>query len=356
MTEADELAVAGAVLALRDAGLDGQTRLGERAGLFVGGNKELCRPDDVVAGVLAAGAEDGTADFHRLGLVASSVLSPLFYVAGLQAAALYFISQAHGILGANAYFAGTAEAGANAVARAARAIRRGETDVAVAGGADDAASWWSMSKVDGLGVLSTRNDLGAAAFRPYDRDRTGSVLGDGAAFVVLEERAVAARRGARCNAEIRGSGAGNDAAVVTPQPDGRGLVRAISRALRDAALPPAAVGYVATHGCATRLGDLTETVALRRALGDAADTVQASSVKPQTGHLVAAAGALNVAVAALALHAGAVPPTLHLEDPDPACDLDWVPLTARAARLTGALALARGMAGQQVAVALAPAA
>jgi 3-oxoacyl-[acyl-carrier-protein] synthase II len=353
MTGNDELAVAGAALAMRDAGLDAERRMGPRAALFVGGNKQMCRPEEVVAGAMVARAADGTADYRRLGELASSALSPLFYVQGLQAGSLFHLSQAYGFLGANAYFAGTAEAGATAIGRAMRAVRRGEADVALAGGFDDAASWWSMSEMDTLGVLSPRNERGAAAFRPYDRARSGSVLGNGAAFLVLEERAAALARGMRCYAEVRGVGAGNDAgSVLTPDPAARGLARAICAALADAALPPASVSYVASHGCGTVLGDRTETLAIRRALGPAADTVLASSVKPQTGHLVGGAGALNVAVAALALDAGVAPPTMHLDDPDPECDLDWVPNQPREAELTAALALARGLAGQQVAVAL----
>jgi 3-oxoacyl-[acyl-carrier-protein] synthase II len=141
--------------------------------------------------------------------------------------------------------------------------------------------------------------------------------------------------------------------VLTPDPTGAGLGRAIRRALDDGSLAPDGVQYVATHGCGTVLGDRSETRALRSGLGSAADGVLASTVKPQTGHLVAGAGALNVAVAALALTHGVVPATQHLEDPDPDCDLDWVPGTPREADLTGALALARGLAGQQVALALA---
>lgn len=352
MTGHDQLAMAGGVLAMRDAGLGDRRDLGPRAGVFVGSNKTMCRPEPVVAAVLAAGATDGRADHRALGSTASSVLSPLFYVEGLQPAAVFYLSQAFGFLGANAYFAGTAESGATAVGRAMRAVRRGEADVALAGGFDEAASWWSMSEMDGLGVL-TGDNSGPEAFRPYDRRRGGSVLGNGAAFLVLEEREAALARGARCYAEVSGVGMGNDGGqVATPEPTARGLVRAIVAALADARLPAGEVSYIASHGCATVAGDRTETLGIRRALGPAADTVLASSVKPQTGHLVGAAGALNVAVAALALSFGVVPPTPHLDEPDPECDLDWVPHEARAARLTGALALARGLAGQQVAVAL----
>jgi 3-oxoacyl-[acyl-carrier-protein] synthase II len=356
-TRHEELALAGATLAMRDAGLDGTRDFGQRGAVFLGGNKEVSRLDEVLTGLLTVRGPDGKADIRQLGATAPSVLPPLFYVEGLQGAALFYLSQAFGFLGANSYYAGTAEAGTTAVGRALRAVRRGEADVALAGGFDDPTSWWSMSKMDALGVLSARNELGEEAFRPFDRQRSGSVLGDGAAFLVLEERESALRRGARCYAELRGAGAGNEChAVLTPEPDGRGLVRAIDAALRDAGMPAGDVGYVATHGCATVLGDITESRAIRRALGPAADGLLASSVKPQTGHLVAGAGVLNVAVAALAVDSGVVPPTLNLTDPDPDCDLDWVPHTPREAHPTAALALARGLAGQAVAVAVSRAA
>ncbi|PXX55547.1 3-oxoacyl-[acyl-carrier-protein] synthase II [Nocardia tenerifensis] len=352
MTPVDEYATAAAVLALRDAGLDRAGLDADRTALFAGGNKELCRPEGVVEGALAVRAADGSADFARLGRIASSVFPPLFYVEGLQPAALFFISQMFGLRGPNSYFHGTAEAGANAIARAARAIRRGEADLALAGGFDDPTAWWPMSHMDTLGVLTDRNELGPSAFRPFDQDRSGSLLGDGAVFLVLERRDAAMARGARCYAEIAGSGAANDRKVLTPESSGHALSAAITRALDDAALQADRVDYIAAHGCATRLGDIAEARAIRRSLGSAADSVAASSVKPQTGHLVGAAGALNIAVAALALHHGVLPPTLHLENPDPECDLDWVPKSARDTRIGAALAVARGLAGQQVAVAL----
>lgn len=350
----DRLALAGATLALRDAGLDdgGRAELGHRTGLFLGSNKEMPRMDELIAQLQAVRADDGSPDLRRLGETAGSVIAPLFFVEGLQPAAGFHISEQYGIRGANAYFAGTADSGAMAVGRGLRAVRRGEADVVLAGGYDDATGWWAMSKMDGLGVLSTRNDLGPAAFRPFDRDRGGSVFGEGSALLVLEERERALARGARVYAEITGFGAGND--CVRPpasEPRARGLRRAIGAALRDAG-HSTDVDYVAAHGCATRLGDVSETAALRDALGASAERAQISSVKPQTGHLVGAAGALNVAVAALSLDSGVVPATRNLEHPDPACDLDYVPGTPRESRPASALALARGLEGQAVAVAL----
>src|SRR5205823_1079455 len=130
-------------------------------------------------GLVSVAGPDGTVDLDRLGRTASSVLAPLFYVEGLQPAALFHVSSRHGIRGANDFFAGTADAGSFAIGRAMRAIRRGEADVAVAGGYDEPTSWWTMSKMDGLGVLTGRNELGERAFRPFDREHDGSVFGEG---------------------------------------------------------------------------------------------------------------------------------------------------------------------------------
>jgi len=241
-----------------------------------------------------------------------------------------------------------------AIGRGFRAIKRGEADVVVAGGYDDATSWWSMTKLDGLdGYLTSHNELGAKACRPFDRARDGTVLAEGGAFMVLEAADAAAARGARVYAEIVGLGGGNDAhASLTPNPEGRGLVNAMQGALREASLEPDAIDYIAAHGPGTQLGDLTEAKAIKATFGDASNGLAASSVKGATGHLVGAAGALNAAVAALAIHHGAVPPTLNLDDPDPECNhADWVPREARELKVVHGLALARGFVGQNVALA-----
>ena len=353
MTRNDHLAFVGAALAVQDAALDLASQDGERVGLFVGSNKEISNPDHVLEASLVARNPEGSVDIRRLGEQAQSAFYPLFYVEGLQAASLFYISQAYNLKGANSYFAGMAEVGAVAVGRAFRAIRRGEVDAALAGGFDDAISWWNMTKFDALGLLTGRNDRGAAAVRPYDCDRDGTVLGEGAAFLMLEELESARRRDARIYAEIAGYGNRYDTfKLITPDPDGRALRGAIGAALGDAGSPVEAIGYVAADGSATRLGDASEARALRAAFDWAADSLAASSVKAATGHMVAAAGALNAAVAALAVHHQVLPPTLNLENPDPVCDLDWVPNEAREARVEQALALARGFEGQNVALVL----
>jgi 3-oxoacyl-[acyl-carrier-protein] synthase II len=353
LNRGDQLGLAGATLALEDAGIDGGGELGYRTGLFLGGNKEVSRVDDLIGSIGSIRRDDGTPDLRKLGQSGSSVMAPLFYVEGLQPAPLFHVSQRFGIRGPNCFFAGTADSGAAAIGRAMRAIRRGEADLAVAGGYDDATNWWPMSKMDGLGVLATDNEAGASAFRPYDRRRSGSILGEGAALVVLEERDAALARGATCYAEIVGFGAGNDChRPPAPHPQGKGLAAAIRRALDDGAVNAEDLSYIAAHGCATRSGDVSETRALHHALGPAGATVPVSSIKPQTGHLVGAAGALNVIVAALAIHHQAVPATLNLDEPDPDCDLDYVPHQPRHLPVTHALALARGFEGQATALAL----
>jgi 3-oxoacyl-[acyl-carrier-protein] synthase II len=353
MTRNDQLAVVAAALAVKDAGLTLPGERPERAGLFVGGNKETSKPESLLEGVLVARGDDGVADVKRLGAEARSSFPPLFFVEGLQAASLFYVSEAHGLKGANTYFAGTAEAGAIAVGRAFRAIRRGEADVALCGGFDDAASWWTLSKYDAMGFMTRSNDLGPRACRPFDRARAGTVLGDGAALLVLEELDAARARGARIHAEITGLGQAYDGqALLTPDPEGRVLARAMEGAIRDAGTTISQVDYVAAHGSGTRLGDASEARALRAVFGRGADKPAASSVKPSTGHLMAAAGALNVAVAALALKHQVLPPTLNLDDMDPACDLNWVRSTPREARVEQALAVARGLGGQEIAIAL----
>jgi 3-oxoacyl-[acyl-carrier-protein] synthase II len=349
MTRADVLALGAATLALRDAGIELTEEEAERAALFVGGNKEISDPSDLLEATLAARDGDGRVDMRRFGATASSRVHPLFFIQGLQAASLFYISQTHGLKGANTYFAGGAESGAFAIARGYRAVRRGEADVALAGGFDDAVSWWNMSKLDGLGMMSASNDRGPEACRPYDRERDGTVLGEGAAFLVLEDAERARRRGARVFGELAGCGTGFDGRqLVTPDPEGAAISRAIDSALAEAGVPAEQIGYVAAHGSGTRLGDASEARALARAFDGRRP--RASSVKPATGHLVAAAGALNVAVAALAVAESAVPPLLHLADMDPACQgADWV-TAAEEVPVGSALALARGVEGQCVAL------
>jgi 3-oxoacyl-[acyl-carrier-protein] synthase II len=352
MTFSDRFAYVAATLAIRDSGLSLSEQDGGRIGLFVGGNKEASEQNYWYEALLGSLREDGTIDMARLGELSPGVY-PLVYVEDFASTVMYYISVPYGLQGVNNYLAGLEEAGALAVGSGFRAIRRGDADVAVVGSVSEALNAFQIMRWQLSGTLSTRNELAAAACRPYDKNRTGTVLGEGAAFLVLEEYESAKRRGARTYAEITGYGRTFDGyKLVTPDPCARALSRAIESALREAGTSPEAVEYVVTHGAGTRAGDITDTRGIRGALGPAADRVMASSTKPATGHLLMGAGALQAAVGALALYHQTVPPTLNLESPDPSCDLDWVPGEARDARLRHAVALARGFEGQNVALAL----
>jgi 3-oxoacyl-[acyl-carrier-protein] synthase II len=349
MTRNDMFAVAASALAARDAGLEAAAEP-ERAGLFTASNKETSNLDHILEAALVARNDDGTVDLRRLGEQATSIFYPLFYVEGLQAASLFYISQAYGLKGANAYFAGTGEAGAVAIGTAFRAVRRGEASLAIAGSFDDGCSWWNITKFEPLGILTDRNDLGAEACRPYDRERSGTVLGEGGAFFVLEDLDAAAGRGARIYAEVVGFGSSTDThRLITPDPEGRALSHAVDSALREAGISAGDVGYIVADGTGTRFGDASEAAALNTTFGSA-NGASASSIKPATGHLVGGAGALNGAVAALALHHGVLPPTLNLRDPDVGFAFDWVRDEAREKPIDNALAISRGLEGQNVAL------
>jgi 3-oxoacyl-[acyl-carrier-protein] synthase II len=352
MTRHDELAMAAAALAVRDSGLELEDDPEGRNALFTAGNKQVSDPDYFSEASVQARDGDGVADMHRFAELAYGSVHPLFFIEGIQGASLFYISEAYGVRGANTYFSGTAEAGMFAIARGYRAVRRGEAEVALCGGADAPIFWWHMAAWDTAGVLTDRNELGVGACAPYDRDRDGTVLGEGGAFLVLEELEAAQARGAEIYAEVGGVGATSDTGhVMTPDPSGRPVAGAVERALRAAGATPEEVDYVAAHGSGTRLGDASEAAGLRAVFGR--NGLAASSVKPAAGHLMAAAGALNAAVAALAIARGAVPPTLNLENVDPACEgVDWIPGQAREGPVRQALALARGIEGQNVALAL----
>jgi 3-oxoacyl-[acyl-carrier-protein] synthase II len=352
MTRGDQMAVAAARLALDDGGVSPSDADADRFGLFLGGSKEIAEPENLQEAVLAARQPDGSVDMARFGLEATATVYPLFYILGLPGAALFFISEAFGLKGANAYFAGTAEASAVAVGTAFRAIRRGEVDSALAGGFADPITWWTMTKFDALGLLTDRNLLGGRACRPFDLERNGAVLGEGAAILLLESEASARRRRARILAEVVGFGSAfRSSAFLTPSPDGSDVADAVAAASRERGSDGAGFSYVVTHGSATSLGDASEVRGIRTALGPAANDIAASSVKAATGHLLGAAGGLNACVAALAVARQEVPPSLNLETPDQACDLPWVLAPRRSMLVQDALAIARGIEGQAVALA-----
>jgi 3-oxoacyl-[acyl-carrier-protein] synthase II len=243
--------------------------------------------------------------------------------------------------------------GTAALLEARRLLATGEADVVIAGGTDAGITRSMVAGLSVMGPLSQRNDDPVRASRPFDADRDGFVFGEGAVVFVVESGERAAARGARCYGAIAGGALTSDAFHMSaPEPTGTYAARAIAGALRDAAIAPDELDYICAHGTATKANDAAETKAIRIALGEHADRVPASSPKSMVGHLIGAAGALSAMVCLLAIRDGMLPPTINLETADPACDLDYVPLTARRAPVRVAAANAFGFGGQNCVVVL----
>jgi 3-oxoacyl-[acyl-carrier-protein] synthase II len=259
------------------------------------------------------------------------------------------VAARHGIGGEVTTCLTACAASAQAIGEAMRRIQEGECDLALTGGAHAMTAPLDVLGFAMLSALSARNDEPARASRPFDRNRDGFVLGEGAGALVLEEWEHAKRRGARVYAELVGYGSANDAYRVTDMhPEARGATRAIAQALADADVEPHQVGYVNAHGTSTLENDRAETVALHNALGDAASSVPVSSTKSMTGHAIAAAGAIELIACVLALRDQVLPPTINFETPDPECDLDYVPNEARPRGFDVALSNSFGFGGQNV--------
>ena len=236
--------------------------------------------------------------------------------------------------------------GLQALVDAARMLRLGEVDVVVAGGTE-ALLGVSLVAFARMGVLSRRNDDPEGACRPFDLERDGCVLGEGAGALVLETEEHAARRGARVHCELRGAAATGDAFHLTiPAPDGDGAARAMRGALADAGLDPGAIDYICAHGSATRQNDVSETTAIKSVFGERAYRIPVSSPKSMTGHLMGAAGAISAVASVLALRDGVVPGTLNLATPDPECDLDYAAEGARWVSPRAVMVNAFGFGGQ----------
>ncbi|OGV64570.1 MAG: beta-ketoacyl-[acyl-carrier-protein] synthase II [Lentisphaerae bacterium RIFOXYC12_FULL_60_16] len=243
---------------------------------------------------------------------------------------------------------------AHAVGDALRLIQRGDADVIVTGGAEAAVCSLGIAGFCAMRALSTRNDDPQKASRPFDRDRDGFVMGEGAAVVMIEEYEHARQRGATIYCEVGGFGMSCDAFHMTaPADDGSGAARAMQMAMKDAGVTADAITYINAHGTSTPLNDKIETRAIKRALGEtAARKVMISSSKSMTGHLLGAAGALETAVCAMAIQTGVVPPTINQENPDPDCDLDYVPNTARSHDVRVCLNNSLGFGGHNACVLL----
>ena len=334
-----QFALASTRVAVDDAGLDAARvdcgRVAVQMGSALGG---------------IAHAQDQLTNYLRAGVRA---VDPRLATTVFCGAASCWVAIEFGFTGPNSTNAMSCASGAMAVGEGFRLIREGLADVAVCGGVEAPLGPLSFGAFAIIRAMSARNDDPERACRPFDRDRDGFVMGEGACALILEEAGRARARGARIYAEVRGYGVTNDAHHMTaPRPDGTQSAEAMRRALACAEMAPAEVEYVNAHGSSTPLNDATETIAIRAVLGERAYQIPVSGTKPYYGHALGASGAIEAAVTALALSRGWIPPTLNLERVDEGCDLDYVPLQGRSHTVSHALTNSFGFGGINASLAL----
>ena len=332
-----QFALVAAHQAVADSGIDFAKEDSSRCGVILG------------SGI--GGLHEIEEQMTRLVLKGPDRVSPFTVPKMMLNAAGGNLSIRYGLMGVN-YSVATACASANnAIGGAFRSIQHGETDVVVTGGSESAITQMGLAGFQNMKALSTRNDHPAGASRPFDADRDGFVLSEGAGLAVFEELEHARRRGARIYCEVLGFGASADAGHITqPDEQGTGAARAMSEALRDGELNPEEVGYICAHGTSTPLGDAAETAAIKRVFGDAARRVSISSIKSHLGHTLGACGGLALVACVNSLADGVIPPTINLQTPDPVCDLDYTPNQARERKYRVALSNSFGFGGHNACV------
>ncbi len=351
MGRAMRFAVGAAGLALADSGLSVARENPERVGVVMGTGLVPVDLPELAPALVEACNGTGKLNIQKLGQRGSSALFPLWILKYLPNMVAAHISLAFSAQGPNSTITTACSAGTQAVGEAFRLIARDDADIVLAGGADSRIDPLLILAYTALGALSPGERPPAEVSRPFDRQRDGFVLGEGAGVLVLEEYERARKRGATIYAEVLGLGSSFDGYAVTkPDPEGRGAARAIQSALREARLDASDVDYINAHGTSTRLNDLMETIAVKRVFGEEAKSLPLSSIKSMVGHLIGAAGAVEAVALALTLYHGALPPTINLTQPDPECDLDYVPNTARELPVRTAVSTSFGFGGQNAAL------
>ena len=324
--------IAASIQALKDSGLEITDENADRIGAAIGSG---------IGGL-------GLIEENHTKLIASGPrkLSPFFVPSTIINMISGHLSIMYGLKGPNISITTACTTGVHNIGHAARIIAYGDADAMVAGGAEKASTELGIGGFGAARALSTRNDAPQAASRPWDQDRDGFVLGDGAGVMVLEEYEHAKARGAKIYAELVGFGMSGDAYHMTSPPeDGDGAARSMQNAINDAGLNPEQIGYINAHGTSTPAGDIAETMAVKRIFGDHANKVMVSSSKSMIGHLLGAAGSVESIITALSLVEQKVTPTINLDNPSEGCDLDYVPHTSRDVKLEYALCNSFGFGG-----------
>ncbi len=324
--------IAAAVEAIKDAGLEVTDENAERIGVAIGSG---------IGGL--PGIEAGYDNYLNGG---PRKISPFFVPSNIINMISGNLSIMYGMKGPNTAIVTACSTGTHCISSAGRMIQYGEADVMIAGGAEMATSPTGLGGFAAARALSTRNDDPQSASRPWDKDRDGFVLGDGAGVLVLEEYEHAVKRGATIYAELAGSGMSSDAYHMTmPSQGGEGAARCMKNAMKDASLNADEIDYINAHGTSTTAGDMAETMAIKAALGNAAQSVAVSSTKSMIGHLLGAAGGVEAVFSVLSIRDQVAPPTINLENPDEGCDLDYVPNTARQMPIKVAMSNSFGFGG-----------
>jgi 3-oxoacyl-[acyl-carrier-protein] synthase II len=347
MGRAVRFAVGAAAMAVDDAGIRTTQLDPGRFGVCMGTGITPVDVQELVPPILQSLNPDGGFNLARFAQARSESIFPLWLLQHLPNMAAAHISILHHAMGPNNTIVTACAAGTQAIGDAFRLISRGDADVMMAGGCDSRLDPQLMLAYSAMKAVSSSLRPPAEVSRPFDADRDGFVLGEGAAVLILESYRRARRRGARIYAEITGYGSSFDAFGITrPEPEGKGAALSMTAALREARVDPSEVDYINAHGTSTRLNDLMETVAVKRVFGHRARSIPISSQKSMIGHLIGASGAVEAAATALSLERGVIPPTINLATPDPDCDLDYVPNTAREIPLQTAISNSFGFGGQ----------
>jgi len=334
-----QFALAAAKMAVQDAKLEITDENAEQVGVYIG------------SGI---GGLSTWEDQHQV-LIEKGPrrVSPFFIPMMIANMASGLVSIEYGAKGPTSSAITACATGTNAIGDAFRLIQHGHADVMITGGAEATIRPMAMAGFCAMKAMSTRNDEPQKASRPFDRDRDGFVMGEGAGILILEELEHAKKRGATIIAEVIGYGMSADAHHITaPAPGGEGAARCMRMALRDAEVAPEAVGYINAHGTSTDQGDIAETMAIKSVFGEQAYKLAVSSTKSMTGHLLGATGGIEAIATAFALRDQVLPPTINLENPDPECDLDYVPHVARKADVDVAISNTFGFGGHNATIVL----
>jgi 3-oxoacyl-[acyl-carrier-protein] synthase II len=351
MSRAMRFGVGAASMAVTDSGLKLDHEDPERIGVVMGTGIVPMDLGELAPALIESCDADGRLQTTRLGQRGGSVLFPLWLLKHLPNMVAAHISMALNAQGPNSTVTTACAAGTQAVGEAFRLIARGDADIMLAGGADSRMDPLLLLAYTALGALSKADRPAAEVSRPFDAERDGFVLGEGAGVLVLEEFERAKQRNAEIYAEVLGFGSSFDAYGITkPDPDARGAARAIEWALREARVDQRNIDYINAHGTSTRLNDLMETRAVKRVFGEGARVLPLSSIKSMVGHLIGAAGAVEAVALALTLRDGVLPPTINHTKRDPDCDLDYVPNSAREWRVNTAMSTSFGFGGQNAAL------